>query len=207
MVCFAVVILGQATFGVGPGPAVLNHLVFGVDEKATLIGRRAGGHLGLHVPLGYVLAEAPAKTAVDRLYSSSSGDTVGAVHAAAPQWFPGGYSFARICRAFGVEHRLTKPADPWTNGQVERMNRTIKDATVQRYHYQTTAQLNEHLQALLLAYNHAKRLKRLRGLTPHEFVCAQWQMNPTIFTRDPIHLTLGLYTIGITTYSSQRIGH
>lgn len=37
---------------------------------------------------------------------------------------------------------------------------------MQRYHYQTTAQLNEHLQSLLLAYNHAKRLKTLRGLTP-----------------------------------------
>ena len=45
----------------------------------------------------------------------------------------------------------------------------------------------------ILAYNHAKRLKTLRGLTPHEFVCAQWQKDPTIFTRDPTHLTLGLY--------------
>ena len=66
------------------------------------------------------------------------------------QWFPGGYSFARICRAFGAEHRLTKPAYLWTNGQVERFTRTLKEATVQ---------LNEHLQAFLLAYHHAKRLK------------------------------------------------
>ena len=65
---------------------------------------------------------------------------------------------------------------------------------MQRYHYQTTDELNEHLQAFLLAYNHAKRLKILRGLTPHKFVCAQWQNTPTIFTRDPTHLTLGLYT-------------
>ncbi len=76
---------------------------------------------------------------------------------------PGGHSFDRICREYGVEHRLTKPAHPWTNGQVERFNRTIKEATVQRYHYQSTAQLNEHLQTFLLAYNHARRLKRLRG--------------------------------------------
>jgi transposase InsO family protein len=71
-----------------------------------------------------------------------------------------------------VEHRLTKPAHLWTNGPVERVNRTLKEATGQRYHYQTTAQLHEHPQAFLLAYNHAKRLKRLRGLTPHEVVCA-----------------------------------
>ncbi|RFP63324.1 hypothetical protein D0N36_20050, partial [Hymenobacter lapidiphilus] len=41
---------------------------------------------------------------------------------------------------------------------------------------------------------HAKRLKTLRGLTPHEFVCAEWQKNPVNFTQDPTHLTLGLYT-------------
>jgi hypothetical protein len=52
--------------------------------------------------------------------------------------------------------------------------------------------LNEHLQTFLLAYNHAKRLKT-RGLTPHEFVCAQWQKNPVNFSQDPTHLTLGLY--------------
>ena len=52
------------------------------------------------------------------------------------------------------------------------MNCTIKKATVQRFHYQTIDEFNEHLQAFLLAYNHAKRLKTMRGLTPHKFVCA-----------------------------------
>ena len=75
-----------------------------------------------------------------------------------------------VCR---VHHRAP-PAHPWTNGQVERMNRTIKEATVQHDYYQTTDELNQHPQALLLAYNHAKRLKTLHGLTPHEFVCTQW---------------------------------
>lgn len=43
--------------------------------------------------------------------------------------------FDMICEANGIEHRLTKPNHPWTNGQVERMNRIIKDATVKRFHY------------------------------------------------------------------------
>ena len=54
------------------------------------------------------------------------------------------------------------------------MNRTIKEATVRRYHYQSADELNEDLQVFLLAYNHAKCLKTLVGLAPHEFVCAQW---------------------------------
>ena len=109
------------------------------------------------------------------------------------QPYAGRHIFDRVCDEHGIEHRFTKPAHPWTNGQVERMNRTLKEATVLRYPYQTTEQLNEHLQAFLLAYNHAKRLKTLRGLTPHEFVCAQHQQNPAIFPQDPTHLTLRLY--------------
>ena len=108
--------------------------------------------------------------------------------------------FDRICTEHGIEHRFTKPGHPWTNGQVERMNRTIKEATVHRYHYQTTAELNEHLQTFLLAYNHAKRLKTLRGLTPPEFICAQWQKNPVNFNQDPTHLTLGLYSHFVSLY-------
>ena len=48
----------------------------------------------------------------------------------AHQFLSGGYRFDRICWEYGEEHRLTKPAHPWTNGQVERTNRTIKEATV-----------------------------------------------------------------------------
>jgi hypothetical protein len=47
-------------------------------------------------------------------------------------------------------------------------HRIIKESTVQRFHYQTTDELNEHLQVFLLAYNHAKRWKTLRGLPTHE---------------------------------------
>lgn len=36
--------------------------------------------------------------------------------------------FDRVCDENGIEHRLTKMNHPWTNGQVERMNRTIKEA-------------------------------------------------------------------------------
>lgn len=36
------------------------------------------------------------------------------------------HPFEEICRTNGIEHRLTKPNHPWTNGQVERMNRTSR---------------------------------------------------------------------------------
>jgi transposase InsO family protein len=104
------------------------------------------------------------------------------------------HMFDRRCRENGIEHRLTKPNHPWTNGQVERMNRTLKEATVRRYHYDTHDQLREHLETFLAAYNFAKRLKTLKGLTPDEYICKRWTENPDRFRLDPIHHKLGLNT-------------
>ena len=65
--------------------------------------------------------------------------------------------FDMICKANEIEHRQTKPNHPWTNGQMERRNRTIKDATVKRYHYESYNQLRNHLTHFLNAYNFARR--------------------------------------------------
>jgi transposase InsO family protein len=95
------------------------------------------------------------------------------------------HRFDQICREHGIEHRLTKPNHPWTNGQVERMNRTIKDATVKRYHHGSHAELRQHLQLFIDAYNHARRLKTLRGLTPYEYVARIWTEDPARFKINP----------------------
>lgn len=78
------------------------------------------------------------------------------------------------------------------NGQVERMNRTLKDATVRAYHYESQELLRAHLAAFLDAYNFAKRLKTLRGLTPYEAVCNAWTEALHRFRLPPNHLTAGL---------------
>jgi hypothetical protein len=74
--------------------------------------------------------------------------------------------FDRVCQKSGIDHRLTNTNHPWSNGQVERMNRTLKDATVKKYHHETHDHLKAHLHAFLLAYNFAKRRKTLKGLPP-----------------------------------------
>jgi transposase InsO family protein len=65
------------------------------------------------------------------------------------------HSFEAACADLDIEHRLTKPRHPWTNGQVERMNRTIKDATVKRFYYESHDQLRQHLADFVSAYNFA----------------------------------------------------
>ena len=96
------------------------------------------------------------------------------------------HSFELACAQNDIDHRLTKPKHPWTNGQVERMNRTIKEATVKRYHYDDHVQLAAHLENFVAAYNFARRLKTLKGLTPYEFICNAWTKEPKRFRHDPI---------------------
>ena len=97
------------------------------------------------------------------------------------------HSFELACADLNIEHRLTKPRHPWTNGQVERMNRTIKDATVKRFHYESHDQLRQHLADFVAAYNFGRRLKTLKGLTPYEFICKQWTSEPKRFSLNPLH--------------------
>jgi transposase-like protein len=101
------------------------------------------------------------------------------------------HSFELACAQNDIDHRLTKPYHPWTNGQVERMNRTIKEATVRRYHYETHDRLREHLRTFLDAYNFAKRLKTLKGLTAFKFITEKWTSERKRFRLHPDHLITG----------------
>ena len=101
------------------------------------------------------------------------------------------HCFEYACAQNDIDHRLTRPKHPWTHGQVERMNRTLKDATVKRFYYETHDQLRLHLDQFVAAYNFARRLKTLKGLTPYEFICKSWTKEPQRFRLNPIHQTPG----------------
>ena len=68
----------------------------------------------------------------------------------------GSHIFDRVCLEHGIEHRLTKSYHPWTNGQAERMNRTVKEATVRAFHYDDLVSLKTHVLSFVTAYNFAK---------------------------------------------------
>jgi len=53
-------------------------------------------------------------------------------------------------------------------------------------------QLRDHLAAFVAAYNFAKRLKTLGGLTPFQAICKAWTDQPSRFRLSPDHLTSGL---------------
>ena len=130
----------------------------------------------------------------------------GMAFAALPQYRDGptatwmGHIFDRVCREHGIKHRLTRPYHPWTNGQAERMNRTVKDATIKMFHYPDLVHypdlesLKAHVLAFVTAYNFGKHLKPLRWRPPFQAICEAWAKDPAPFKINPHHLIPGPYS-------------
>jgi transposase InsO family protein len=113
---------------------------------------------------------------------------------ASTRWDLSRHIFDRVCDEHGIEHKLTKPYHPWTNGQAERMNRTVKEATIKAFHYPGLEALKAHVLAFVTAYNFGKHLKALRWRTPFQAICDAWTKDPSVFKIDPHHLIPGPYT-------------
>jgi len=64
------------------------------------------------------------------------------------------------------------------------MSRTIKDATVKRYFYETHDQLRTYLPDFVDGYNFARRLKTLKA--SFEFICKRWTIEPKRFRLNPL---------------------
>lgn len=104
------------------------------------------------------------------------------------------HKFTLKCQSYGIRHKTTQPYRPQTNGQVERFNRTMKDATIKQYHYENITQLVTHLDDFILAYNVGKKLSALKRKTPMQFLLYIYKKNPKLFNLNPHHLLLGLNT-------------
>ncbi len=93
--------------------------------------------------------------------------------------------FDVVCHRHSIEHRLTKPFHLWTNGQVERMNRTIMQATTKALHYAPLKQLQDHMKYYLWACNSARPLRALKGQTQIGFILQQWHKQLQLFLTHP----------------------
>jgi hypothetical protein len=56
-----------------------------------------------------------------------------------------GFGGCVVVAHHGIEHRFNRISYPWTVGQVEQINRTIKDAIVKRFQYDRHYQLRRNL--------------------------------------------------------------
>jgi hypothetical protein len=88
-----------------------------------------------------------------------------------------------------IENASRKPGAVQTNGQTERMVRTIKEATVKSFHYASIQELRRHVGHWLIACNcnFAKQLKALKFRTPYEAIDQLWKSKPDVFIVKPSH--------------------
>jgi len=90
-------------------------------------------------------------------------------------------------------HRRGDPSAP-SSLKSRRLFVSVSLARRGRFHYDNHDQLRRHPDDFVAAYNFARRLKRLRGLTPYEFICRTWAETPERFSKNPHHEMPGLNT-------------
>lgn len=88
-----------------------------------------------------------------------------------------------------IQHRLTAPFTPKTNGMVERVNGTIKNNTILKTQYHSLQEMKNDLSKFLTFYNlyrrHGSIRKELKVKTPFDAVQKWYQLKPQIFKISP----------------------
>ena len=94
----------------------------------------------------------------------------------------GKHVFDLECVALGIEHRLSPPRHPQTNGMVERFNGRISDL-VKQTRFASAAELKTTLEHYLKIYNHHIPQRALNHQTPIQAL-KKWQTEkPELFVK------------------------
>lgn len=101
----------------------------------------------------------------------------------------GHHKFDVECTDDNIQHRLTAPYTPQTNGMVERVNGTIKNKTIKAITYHNIIELKADLDKFLVFYNlnrrHGSLKRELKVRTPFEAVQCWYRMKPELFKKHP----------------------
>jgi transposase InsO family protein len=96
----------------------------------------------------------------------------------------GKHAFDKQCQALGIEHRLTRPRTPQTNGMVERFNGRIADVLkTNRFH--DGEDLEQTLLRYVTLYNHELPQSALKSRTPMQVVKEWYKLRPDLFDKRP----------------------
>ena len=96
----------------------------------------------------------------------------------------GRHAFDQLCQALGIEHRLTPPRHPQTNGMVERFNGRIADL-LRTHHFQSSLDLEQTLHRYVTLYNHHLPQRALNAHTPAQALQDWHASHSELFLREP----------------------
>lgn len=84
------------------------------------------------------------------------------------------HRFDEACHELGIRHTKIQPRHPWTNGRVERFNRTLKRECLRGERHFTSDEERRYDAALFLAfYNSDRPHTALGGLSPEQWLRAR----------------------------------
>ena len=112
------------------------------------------------------------KEFTDRLFAS---------RARAPS---GNHEFDQLCTELGIEHRLTPPKSPQTNGMVERFNGRISDV-LKTNRFDSALDLEQTLMRYVHLYNTQLPQSALGSRTPMQAMKDWHKTHPHLFVKSP----------------------
>lgn len=112
------------------------------------------------------------KEFTDRLFAS---------RARAPS---GTHEFDQLCAELGIEHRLTPPKSPQTNGMVERFNGRISDV-LKTNRFDSALDLEQTLMRYVHLYNTQLPQSALRSRTPMQAMKDWHESHSHLFVKSP----------------------
>jgi transposase InsO family protein len=101
----------------------------------------------------------------------------------------GRHEFDQLCEALGIEHRLTRPRRPQTNGMGQQLNGRIEEV-LRSHHFGSREDLERTLSRYVWLYNHQLPQAALRGQTPVAAMMQWFQTHPHLFHKCPHDLSV-----------------
>lgn len=106
----------------------------------------------------------------------------------------GNHEFDQLCQELGIEHRLTRPRTPKTNGMVERFNGRISEV-VNQTRFASAAELETTLKRYVNTYNQQIPQRALNHLSPIQAL-KEWQKKKPELFKKRIYNQAGLDSYG-----------
>src|SRR6056297_1889080 len=99
----------------------------------------------------------------------------------------GNHEFDKLCVELDIDHRLTPPKSPQTNGMVERFNGRIEDV-LQGHHFKSGEDLEQTLERYVWLYNQQLPQSALGSKTPLQAMKDWHNLKPELFKKQPHYL-------------------
>jgi transposase InsO family protein len=99
----------------------------------------------------------------------------------------GEHEFDKLCTDLDIEHRLTPPKSPQTNGMVERFNGRIEEV-LQSHHFRSGEELEATLNRYVWLYNQQLPQSALGSKAPLQAMKDWYKLKPELFKKRPYYL-------------------